>query len=299
MDCYNSQMASNQIGKPSNTKEKTMDIRYAIHHDQMKLLDTTGMRKHFLIENLFEKDKTTMVYSHVDRIIVGGACPVVLELKLEVTKELGVDFFLQRREMGIINVGSQGTVSVDGKEYVLEKKECLYVGMGPKNVSFRSSDKNNPAKFYFNSTPAHSSYPLVKVSTKEAQHLNLGTPDKSNVRTINQFIHHKVLNSCQLVMGMTALEPNSMWNTMPCHTHDRRMEVYFYFDLPGDALVFHLMGEPQETRHIVVRNEQAVISPSWSLHSGVGTSHYTFIWGMAGENQTFTDMDEVPMSGLK
>jgi len=299
MDCYNSQMASNQIGKPSNTKEKTMDIRYAIHPDQMKLLDTTGMRKHFLIENLFEKDKTTMVYSHVDRIIVGGACPVVLELKLEVTKELGVDFFLQRREMGIINVGSQGTVSVDGKEYVLEKKECLYVGMGPKNVSFRSSDKNNPAKFYFNSTPAHSSYPLVKVSTKEAQHLNLGTPDKSNVRTINQFIHPKVLNSCQLVMGMTALEPNSMWNTMPCHTHDRRMEVYFYFDLPGDALVFHLMGEPQETRHIVVRNEQAVISQSWSLHSGVGTSHYTFIWGMAGENQTFTDMDEVPMSGLK
>ncbi|MBM4339221.1 MAG: 5-dehydro-4-deoxy-D-glucuronate isomerase [Deltaproteobacteria bacterium] len=276
-----------------------MDIRYAIHPDQMKLMDSAGMRKHFLIENLFEKDKTTMVYSHVDRIIVGGACPVASELKLEVTKELGVDFFLQRREMGIINVGSKGTVSVEGKENILENKECLYVGMGPKNVSFKSSDKNNPAKFYFNSTPAHSSYPLVKVSTKEAQHLNLGTPDKSNVRTINQFIHPKVLNSCQLVMGMTALEPNSMWNTMPCHTHDRRMEVYFYFDLPGDALVFHLMGEPQETRHIVVRNEQAVISPSWSLHSGVGTSHYTFVWGMAGENQTFTDMDEVPMSELK
>jgi 4-deoxy-L-threo-5-hexosulose-uronate ketol-isomerase len=276
-----------------------MDIRYAIHPDQMKLLDTTGMRKHFLIDNLFEKDKTTMVYSHVDRIIVGGACPVASELKLEVTKELGVDFFLQRREMGIINVGSKGTVSVDGKENILENKECLYVGMGPKNVSFKSSDKSHPAKFYFNSTPAHSPYPLVKVSTKNAQHLNLGTPDQSNVRTINQFIHPKVLNSCQLVMGMTALEPNSMWNTMPCHTHDRRMEVYFYFDLPGDALVFHLIGEPQETRHIVVRNEQAVISPSWSLHSGVGTSHYTFIWGMAGENQTFTDMDEIPMSELK
>ena len=276
-----------------------MDIRYAIHPDQMKQLDTNGMRKHFLIDNLFEKDKTTMVYSHVDRIIVGGACPVATELKLEVTKELGVDFFLQRREMGIINVGSTGTVSVDGKEHVLENKECLYVGMGPTNVSFSSSDKKNPAKFYFNSTPAHSPYPLVKVSTKNAQHLNLGKPDQSNVRTINQFIHPKVLNSCQLVMGMTALEPNSMWNTMPCHTHDRRMEVYFYFDLPGDALVFHLIGEPQETRHIVVRNEQAVISPSWSLHSGVGTSHYTFIWGMAGENQTFTDMDEIPMSALK
>jgi 4-deoxy-L-threo-5-hexosulose-uronate ketol-isomerase len=276
-----------------------MDIRYAIHPDQMKLLDTNGMRRHFLIENLFEKDKTTMVYSHVDRIIVGGACPLASELKLEVTKELGVDFFLQRREMGIINVGSKGTVSVDGKENILENKECLYVGMGPKNVSFKSSDKSNPAKFYFNSTPAHSPYPLVKVSTKNAQRLNLGTPNQSNVRTINQFIHPKVLNSCQLVMGMTALEPNSMWNTMPCHTHDRRMEVYFYFDLPGDALVFHLIGEPQETRHIVVRNEQAVISPSWSLHSGVGTSHYTFIWGMAGENQTFTDMDEIPMSELK
>jgi 4-deoxy-L-threo-5-hexosulose-uronate ketol-isomerase len=276
-----------------------MDIRYAIHPDQMKLLDTTGMRKHFLIENLFEKDRMAMVYSHVDRIIVGGACPAATELKLEVTKELGVDFFLQRREMGIINVGPKGTVSVDGKEHVLENKECLYVGMGPKNVSFKSSDKNNPAKFYFNSTPAHSPYPLVKVSTKNAQHLNLGKPEQSNVRTINQLVHPKVMNSCQLVMGMTALEPNSMWNTMPCHTHDRRMEVYFYFDLPGDALVFHLIGEPQETRHIVVRNEQAVISPSWSLHSGVGTSHYTFIWGMAGENQTFTDMDEIPMSELK
>jgi len=252
-----------------------------------------------LIENLFEEDKTTMVYSHVDRIIVGGAYPVVRDLKLEVTKELGVDFFLQRREMGVINVGSKGTISVDGQEHILENKECLYIGMGPKDVSFKSADKNHPAKFYFNSTPAHSPYPLVKVSTKNAQRLNLGMPAQSNVRTINQFIHPKVLNSCQLVMGMTALEPNSMWNTMPCHTHDRRMEVYFYFDLPGDALVFHLIGEPQETRHIVVRNEQAVISPSWSLHSGVGTSHYTFIWGMAGENQTFTDMDEIPMSKLK
>ena len=276
-----------------------MDIRYAIHPDQMKELDTNGMRKHFLIENLFEKDRTTLVYSHVDRIIVGGACPAEKELKLEVTKELGVDYFLQRREMGIINVGATGAVSVDGNEYVLEKKECLYVGPGPKNVSFKSTGKHNPAKFYLNSTPAHSPHPIVKVSTQNAQRLNLGSPDKSNVRTINQFIHPKVLNSCQLVMGMTALEPNSMWNTMPCHTHDRRMEVYFYFDLPGDALVFHLIGEPRETRHIVVRNEQAVISPSWSLHSGVGTSHYTFIWGMAGENQTFTDMDEIPMSALK
>jgi 4-deoxy-L-threo-5-hexosulose-uronate ketol-isomerase len=276
-----------------------MDIRYAIHPDHIKLLDSDQIKKHFLIEGLFEKGKINMVYSHVDRIIAGGVCPTDQGLELRVTKELGVDSFLQRRELGIINIGSKGTVSVDGKEHVLEKRECLYIGMGSKEVSFRSSDKNNPAKFYFNSTPAHSSYPAVKLSMNDAQPLNLGTPDKANVRTIYQFIHPKVLNSCQLVMGMTVLEPNSMWNTMPCHTHDRRMEVYLYFDLPTDSLVFHFMGDPKETRHIVVRNEQAVISPSWSIHSGVGTSHYTFIWGMAGENQTFTDMDEISMSELR
>ena len=276
-----------------------MDIRYAIHSDHMKSFDSDNIRKHFLIERLFEKDKMNMVYSHIDRIIVGGVCPPDKELELKVTKELGVDYFLQRREMGIINIGSKGSISVDGNEYVLEKKECLYIGMGSKEVTFKSSDRNNPAKFYFNSTPAHSTYPIVRLSINDAQRLNLGTPDKSNVRTIYQFIHPKVLNSCQLVMGMTVLEPCSMWNTMPCHSHDRRMEVYLYFDLPDDSVVFHLLGEPRETRHIVVRNEQAVISPSWSIHSGVGTNHYTFIWGMAGENQTFTDMDEVPMSELR
>jgi len=276
-----------------------MDIRYAIHPDHMMSLDSENIRKHFLIEKLFEKDKMNMVYSHIDRIIVGGVCPPDKELGLKVTKELGVDFFLQRREMGIINIGSKGIVSVDGNGYVLEKKECLYIGMGSKEVTFKSSDRNNPAKFYFNSTPAHLAHPIVKLSMKDAQTLHLGAPDKANVRTIYQFIHPKVLNSCQLVMGMTVLEPGSMWNTMPCHSHDRRMEVYLYFDLPDDSVVFHLFGEPRETRHIVVRNEQAVISPSWSIHSGVGTSHYTFIWGMAGENQTFTDMDEVPMSELR
>ena len=276
-----------------------MDIRYAIHPDHMKLMDSHEIRKHFLIEGLFEKDKMKMVYSHIDRIIVGGVCPSDSELELKVTKELGVDFFLQRRELGIINIGSKGIVSVEGKEYLLENKECLYVGMGPKKMSFKSLDRNDPAKFYFNSTPAHSSYPTVKLSMKDAQRLDLGAPDKANVRTIYQFIHPQVLKSCQLVMGMTILQPGSIWNTMPCHTHDRRMEVYLYFDLPDDSLAFHLMGEPKETRHIVVRNEQAVISPSWSIHSGVGTSHYTFIWGMAGENQTFTDMDQIPMSELK
>ncbi len=276
-----------------------MDIRYAMHPEQMKGLDTGEIRRHFLIDRLFEKDEMNLVYSHIDRIIVGGACPTDKKLELKVTKELGVDSFLQRREMGIINIGSKGIVYIDGKEYILEKKECLYVGMGSKEVSFKSLDRNDPAKFYFNSTPAHVTYPIVRLSMNDAQRVNLGTPDKANVRTIYQFIHPKVLNSCQLVMGMTVLEPNSIWNTMPCHTHDRRMEVYLYFDLPDDSLVFHLIGEPKETRHIVLRNEQAVISPSWSIHSGVGTSNYTFIWGMAGENQTFTDMDEIPMSELK
>jgi 4-deoxy-L-threo-5-hexosulose-uronate ketol-isomerase len=276
-----------------------MDIRYAIHPEHMKSLDTVNIRRQFLVERLFEKDALNMVYSHVDRIIAGGGCPVDGPLELTVTKELGVDYFLQRREMGIINIGSAGGVRVDGKEYPLENKECLYIGMGPESVSFTSADRNRPAKFYFNSTPAHTAYPTVKLTLKDAQCVNLGAPEKVNVRTIYQFIHPKVLKSCQLVMGMTILAQGSVWNTMPCHTHDRRMEVYLYFNLPADSLVFHLMGEPGETRHLVVRNEQAVISPSWSIHSGVGTSHYTFIWGMAGENQTFTDMDEVPMAELR
>jgi 4-deoxy-L-threo-5-hexosulose-uronate ketol-isomerase len=220
-------------------------------------------------------------------------------VRLEVTKALGVDFFLQRREMGIINIGSQGAVLVDGAEHVVENKEGLYIGMGCKDVSFRSSDAKSPARFYFNSTPAHFAHPVVTVSKSNAQQVKLGSAEKSNLRTINQFVHPNVLKSCQLVMGMTELAPGSVWNTMPSHTHDRRMEVYFYFNLPDDSVVFHLVGDPKETRHIVVRNEQAVITPSWSIHSGVGTANYTFIWGMAGENQTFTDMDDVPMSVLK
>jgi 4-deoxy-L-threo-5-hexosulose-uronate ketol-isomerase len=276
-----------------------MDIRYAVHPEQMKTLDTKKMREQFLVENLFVRDRLNMVYSHIDRIIAGGVSPVNETVELKGTKELGVDFFLQRREMGIINIGAAGVVSVDGKAYPLGKKECLYIGMGTKEVSFASTDRNDPAMFYFNSTPAHAAYPIVKLSLNDAQRLDLGDPPKANVRTIYQFIHPKVLQSCQLVMGLTILTAGSNWNTMPCHTHDRRMEVYLYFDMPADAVVFHLMGEPQETRHLVVRNEQAVISPSWSIHSGVGTGSYTFIWGMAGENQTFTDMDDVPMSALK
>jgi 4-deoxy-L-threo-5-hexosulose-uronate ketol-isomerase len=276
-----------------------MDIRYAVHPEHMKTLDTVAIRRQFLVESLFERDAVKLVYSHVDRIITGGACPAGKKLELSVTKELGVDWFLQRRELGIINIGARGSVRVDGTEYSLDNKECLYIGMGPREVTFTSADPAHPAKFYLNSTPAHAAYPTVKLTLKDAKCLQLGAPEKANVRTIYQFIHPAVLKSCQLVMGLTILAPGSIWNTMPCHTHDRRMEVYLYFGLAADALVFHLMGEPGETRHIVVRNEQAVISPSWSIHSGVGTSNYTFIWGMAGENQTFTDMDEVPAAELR
>lgn len=276
-----------------------MEIRHGIHPEHAKTLDTEELRREFLIEGLFQKDALKMVYSHIDRIITGGVCPVDQRLELTVTKELGVDYFSQRREMGIINIGATGSVWVDGKEYPLDNRECLYVGMGPQQVAFTSAEKSRPAKFYFNSTPAHTAYPVVKLTMNDAQHLHLGTQERVNVRDIYQFIHPKVLRSCQLVMGMTVLAPGSSWNSMPCHTHDRRMEVYFYFDLPADSVVFHFMGEPSQTRHLVVRNEQAVISPSWSIHSGVGTSHYTFIWGMAGENQTFTDMDEVPMAELR
>ena len=276
-----------------------MEIRYAIHPDHMKSLDSHEMRKHFLMERLFEDERINMVYSHIDRLIVGGAYPTGKALKVEAAKELGADFFLQRREMGIINIGSQGIVSVDGREYVLGRIECLYIGMGSKEVSFKSVDARHPAKFYFNSAPAHLTCPTVRLLINDVQCLNLGTPDKANVRRLYQFIHPSVLKTCQLVMGVTVLEPNSIWNTMPCHTHDRRMEAYFYFDVPADSLVFHFIGEPKETRHIVMRNEQAVLSPSWSVHSGVGTSHYSFIWGMVGENQTFTDMDQIPMADLK
>jgi 4-deoxy-L-threo-5-hexosulose-uronate ketol-isomerase len=276
-----------------------MEIRYAVHPEHFKSMDTDTVRKQLLIQDLFEKDSLKILYSHVDRIIVGGVYPVDSAVKLPVTKALGTEYFLERREMGIFNVGSSGTVLVDGKEYILENKDCLYIGMGSREILFKSVVPGNPARFYFNSAPAHATYPTLKLLKKDVQKVSLGTPDKLNVRTINQFIHPSVMKSCQLVMGMTELAPGSVWNTMPTHTHDRRMEVYFYFDLPEDALVFHFLGEPSETRHVVMRNEEAVISPSWSIHSGMATSNYIFIWGMVGENQTFTDMDDVPMSALR
>lgn len=275
-----------------------MEVRNAWNPEDVKKYTTEKLRKEFLIQDLFVVGEVKMVYSHVDRIIAGGVCPIS-PLKVEASKEIGADYLLERREMGIINIGNKGTVILDGKEYVLDARDGLYVGMGVKEILFNSDDKDNPAKFYFNCAPAHKSYPTSKIDIKKAMPTRLGSKEEANERTIYKFIHPDVVKSCQLLMGMTILEPGSIWNTMPCHTHDRRMEVYIYFDIPQDGVVFHLMGEPQETRHIVVRNEEAVISPSWSIHSGAGTCNYTFIWGMVGENQTFSDMDAVAMDTLK
>ena len=276
-----------------------MEIRGAVNIEDAKHYTTEKLRNEFLIKDLFVPGKIKMVYSHIDRIIVGGSYPKNEELVLRAGKEIGANYFLERRELGIINVGGKGKVVIDGEKYSLEPKDGLYIGMGTKDIIFTSDDASAPAKFYFNSAPAHKTYPIVKIIASEAKPQHLGSLSSSNERTINKYIHPDVCKSCQLLMGLTVLEPNNIWNTMPCHTHERRMEVYFYFNISDDNVVFHYMGEPKETRHIVVRNEQAVISPSWSIHSGVGTNNYTFIWGMVGENQTFSDMDAVQMSDLK
>lgn len=276
-----------------------MDVRYAAHPEDAKHYTTERLRKDFLIENLFVPGEINMTYSHVDRIIAGGATPAKEPLALTASDELRADYFLQRRELGIINIGASGTVTLDGTVYRLGNKDGLYVGMGTKEVVFASDDSENPAKFYFNSAPAHKTYPTVFIDINKANKRHIGSAADGNKRTINQYIHPDVLETCQLSMGLTQLEEGSMWNTMPCHTHERRMEVYLYFDLPEDAVVFHFMGEPNETRHIVMKNEQAVISPSWSIHSGVGTHAYTFIWGMVGENQDFDDMDHCKTTELK
>lgn len=277
-----------------------MEIRYASHPNEVKTFDTQRLRDEFVIEQLFEVNKLVLTYSHVDRYIVGGVVPVNSQIKLEAdTKTIGAATFLERREIGIINVGQTGTITVDGETYTLNNKDCLYIGLGAKDVVFESVNAEQPAKFYFNSTPAHKTYPTVKAAISDASPSHLGSQTNSNERTIYRYIHTGGIQSCQLVMGLTILAPGSMWNTMPCHTHNRRSEVYFYFDMPEDGVVFHLMGEPQETRHIVMRNEQAVFSPSYSIHSGVGTNSYTFIWGMAGENQIFEDMDAVAMKDLR
>jgi 4-deoxy-L-threo-5-hexosulose-uronate ketol-isomerase len=278
-----------------------MDIRQPIHSEHFKTLDTEGLRRHFLVDGLFKPDEATLTYSQIDRIITGGIMPVsrAVTFAPELGRHTGTDFFLQRRELGLINIGGGARVVVDDQTFEIGPREALYVGQGARQLEFTSVDAALPAKLYFNSAPAHTGFPTRKVTQAQASPETLGAPETSNRRTIYKYLVPNVLPTCQLVMGLTQLEPGSMWNTMPCHTHDRRMEVYFYFDMSESAAVFHMMGEPTQTRHIVVRNEQAVINPSWSIHSGVGTQAYTFIWGMVGENQVFKDMDHVPMTTLR
>ncbi len=276
-----------------------MELRTACSPLDMKSYDTTRLRKEFLIDDLFKPDEVKMVYSHIDRIITGSAVPATKALTLDAGDELRAEYFLQRREIGIINIGGEGTVTVDGTVYTLRHRDGLYIGMGSREVKMESVDAAHPAKFYFNSAPAHMTYPTVYIRPEDCIKVELGTMEESNHRTICKYILPGQVESCQLEMGMTTLMPGSVWNTMPCHTHDRRMEVYLYFNLPEDAVVFHYMGEPTETRHLVMRNEQAVISPSWSIHSASATRAYTFIWGMVGENQDFDDMDPVAMKDLR
>lgn len=286
-----------------------MELRTAASPKDVKHYTTDRLREEFLIQNLFVTGEIKLVYSHIDRIITGAAVPVE-PIALTAGEELRAEYFLQRREMGVINIGPKGIISVDGKEYELDYKDGMYIGMGAKDIIFKSADSKNPARFYINSVPAHTSYPTVLIKMegtpsedvviiKDENKVELGSLEESNHRVINKYILPGQVKSCQLVMGMTALKPGSVWNTMPCHTHDRRMEVYLYFEMPEDAVVMHYMGEPTETRHIVMRNEEAVISPSWSIHAGSGTQAYTFIWGMCGENQAFDDMDGVTMGDIR
>ena len=280
-----------------------MDIRYAANPKDVKRYTTEELRKEFLIENLYRPDEITAVYSHVDRMVTLGCMPVretvPIDKGIDVWANFGTKFFLERREIGIFNIGGAGNIIVDGVNYALGYKDCLYITMGAKDVRFSSDNAEKPAKFYMVSAPAHKSYETRLLKLADANKKPTGDAAMSNKRVINQFIHPAVLPTCQLSMGMTVLESGSVWNTMPAHTHERRMEVYMYFELPEDQAIFHLMGQGQETRHIVMTNEQAVISPSWSIHSAAGTCNYTFIWAMGGENQEFDDMDVIPTNQLR
>ena len=276
-----------------------LDTRYAHHPDDVKTYDTEALRRHFLVETIFVPGELKLVYTHVDRAVFGGAMPTVASLCLEGGKEFGTTNFLDRRELGIISLGGAGRVIAGGTTHLLNDGDGLYVGMATPSVVFESVSADQPAKFYLMSCPAHATYPTVPITRAQANPRRLGAPETCNVRTIYQYVHPAVCRSCQLVMGLTVLEPGSVWNTYPPHTHERRMEVYLYFGMPPETRVFHMHGQPGETRHLVVANEQAVISPSWSIHSGVGTGAYAFIWGMAGENQTFDDMDTLGPDDLK
>lgn len=286
------------------TESTLLPIRHAVGQAEVQQFTSEKLRDHFLIENLFEPDTVQSVYTHYDRVIVGGVMPRYSPVDLPLYDNLKTRYFLERRELGVINVGGPGSVVVDGDRHHLTALDGLYVGQGSHEVSFQSLDAADPARFFLMSAPAHAVHPTTKLAQEEANPTRLGTHETANERTIYKYIHRSDgpaggLSSCQLVMGLTVLEPGSVWNTMPAHTHDRRMEVYCYFDLPADHRVFHLMGPPDQTRHIVVANHQAIISPPWSIHSGCGTASYSFIWGMAGENMDFADMDFAPISTLR
>jgi 4-deoxy-L-threo-5-hexosulose-uronate ketol-isomerase len=276
-----------------------MKVVHSVHPDDFKNYNTTLIRDRFLVKDLMQPNKISFTYTHYDRMIVGGAVPQNETLELGNYPNLRADYFLERREMGVINVGGNAIITVDGKEYSLQKLDCLYIGKGAQKVSFKSSDANAPAVLYILSAPAHKAYPTTLLKKADAESNSLGALETSNQRTIYRYIHKNGVQSCQLVMGLTILEKGSVWNTIPAHTHDRRMEVYFYFDVPENQVVFHYMGEPDETRHILMKNCQAVVSPPWSIHSGSGTSNYGFIWGMAGENLEYSDMDGVQLNDLR
>ena len=273
--------------------------RYAAHPDDAKNYDTSRLRKEFLIENVMIAGEIHLTYSQYDRYIVGGAVPQSAPLKLESIDPLKSAYFCERREVGVINVGGKGTVIVDGTRYSIDYKEALYIGRGSQEVVFISENPDAPAHFYINSAPAHKEYPTKNVTLKDAEIVDLGSMEESNARRINKLLVNTVVQTCQLQMGLTELKPGSVWNTMPAHTHSRRMEAYFYFQVPKDQAICHFMGDPKETRHIWMQNEQAVLSPTWSIHSATGTSNYSFIWGMAGENLNYGDMDIVKPNQLR
>lgn len=277
-----------------------MEVRYSPDMNGFKRMDTNELRQAFLIESLFAENEIPMVYSDVDRSITGSAVPAGKVLKLTATKkEMAAEYFCERRELGIININAKGAVTIDGKKYDMGYRDALYIGRGAKDIEFSSEDKSKPAHFYFVSYPSHKEFPVKHIRFEDAIHRHLGSVEDSNKRTINQYIHPDIVETSQICMGLTELEDGSVWNTMPAHTHQRRSEVYMYFNLKPEAMVVHMMGQPEETRHIIIRDRQAVLSTSWSMHSGCGTQSYSFIWAMGGENQVFDDMDWIPMTTLK
>lgn len=276
-----------------------MQIRYESSPREVERMNTSELRENFLVEKVFCDDEINVVYSHYERLIVGGAKPVTKALNLPTYDALKSDYFLERRELGVINVGGKGKVTADGQVYELEKLSALYLGKGTENVSFESADVENPALFYLLSSPAHKELPTTLYTKEQALPMTIGAPETSNHRTVYKYIHNDGINSCQLVMGLTILHTGSIWNTMPPHVHDRRAEIYLYFDVEAAHGVMHFMGKPDETRHMWVRNHQAIISPPWSIHSGAGSASYSFIWGMAGENKDYTDMDFVDLNDLR